>query len=278
MPMARSRPKWLAFALCFWAGILFSSCGDGDKAPSETKKIVKGKVPAVQKTAPAPAKKVAAVEPDQPASFEKAVPKTAGDVPAQAPVQVAVSGSRAADPGKAAAPVKSDDDPATPQAVEFSAAGDDDHRTPMEKGLAVAAKLNQLLRLDTQFSYDPADKIDPFKPVFGMDEPKIPVDASGQEAPGRKKRVPQSPIEMVDLSQLKLTAVILAPSGNIAMVEDASGKGYVVKKGTYIGNREGRVTDILPDRLIVTEQGIDDLGKPISEIREIQIPKPPGEI
>jgi type IV pilus assembly protein PilP len=72
--------------------------------------------------------------------------------------------------------------------------------------------------------------------------------------------------------------VILAPSGNIAMVEDASGKGYVVKKGTYIGDREGRVTDILPDRLIVTEQGIDDLGKPISEIREIQIPQPPGEI
>jgi type IV pilus assembly protein PilP len=246
MPMARSRPRWLAFALCFWAGILFSSCGDADKAPSETKKIVKGKVPAVQKTAPA---------------------------------TVAVSGSQAAEPGKAAAPVKSDADTATPQAVEFAVAGgDDDDRTPMEKGLAAAAKLERLLLLDTQFSYDPADKIDPFEPVFGMDEPKIPVDASGQEAPGRKKRVPRSPIEMVDLSQLKLTAVILAPSGNIAMVEDASGKGYVVKKGTYIGDREGRVTDILPDRLIVTEQGIDDLGKPISEIREIQIPKPPGEI
>ena len=272
MPMARSCPRWLAFALCFWAGILFSSCGDAGKAPSETKKIVKGKVPVVRKTAPAPAKKVAAAKPEQPASLEKAAPITAGGVPAPAPATVAESGSQAA------APVKSDDDPATPQPVEFAVAGGDDDRTPMEKGLAAAAKLERLLLLDTQFSYDPADKIDPFKPVFGMDEPKIPVDASGQEAPGRKKRVPQSPIEMVDLSQLKLTAVILAPSGNIAMVEDASGKGYVVKKGTYIGNREGRVTDILPDRLIVTEQGIDDLGKPISEIREIQIPKPPGEI
>ena len=215
--MARSCPRWLAFALCFWAGILFSSCGDAGKAPSETKKIVKGKVPAVQKTAPAPAKKVAAA-PEQPAALEKAAPITAGDVPAPAPATVAESGSQAAEPGEAAALVKSDGDPTMPLAAEFSAAGDDDNRTPMEKGLAVAAKLERLLLLDTQFSYDPADKIDPFKPVFGMDEPKIPVDASGQEGPGRKKRVPQSPIEMVDLSQLKLTAVILAPSGNIAMV------------------------------------------------------------
>jgi hypothetical protein len=64
--MAKSRPWWLAAALCFWAGSVFFSCGDADQAPSEAKKVVKGKVPVVQpsagtevaKSAPAPSDRV----------------------------------------------------------------------------------------------------------------------------------------------------------------------------------------------------------------------------
>jgi hypothetical protein len=57
----------------------------------------------------------------------------------------------------------------------------------------------------------------------------------------------------VDLSQLKLVGIIRASSGNRAMVEEASGRGYVIKKGTFIGINCGRVGQILKDRVIVDE-------------------------
>jgi Tfp pilus assembly protein PilP len=38
-----------------------------------------------------------------------------------------------------------------------------------------------------------------------------------------------------------------------AMVRDSAGKGFTVRKGTYVGNRGGRVKAIHLDRLIIEE-------------------------
>ena len=43
------------------------------------------------------------------------------------------------------------------------------------------------------------------------------------------RRVPRTPLERIDLSQLKLVAIIVSKSGNTALLEDATGKGYVIK-------------------------------------------------
>ena len=275
--MAKFRPWCFAAALCFWAVSVFVGCGGSDQAP-QTTKVVKGKVPVAQNASAKPAKTAAGKEAAGPAASGSTSTEIVKGVPPATSVQPAVSGSPTTESSAAEAPGQSGGDTTVPQAAEFSETGDGDESTPMEDGLVAAAKLKRLLSLETAFSYSPEGKVDPFKPVLGTDEPEISTDRVGQEKEEREKRIPQSPIEMVDLSQLKLTAIILAPGRNLAMVEDATGKGYIVKKGTYIGNREGRVTEISPDRLIVTEQGTDDLGKPISEIREIQLPKPPGEM
>ncbi len=268
--MVRLRPWCLVVLCCFWVGSGLFGCGDSDETPPASQKVVKGKVPTVQLAAgtettksPAPALGVESAKDTPDPVFATPAPKSETEKPDEP--QETVSASRQDESSGSAEP-------------ESPGTRDDGETVPMEDGLLAAAKLKRLLRLDTAFSYDAKDKIDPFKPVFGSDTPESPSDRRGQETAERKKRIPASPIEMVDLSQLKLTAVVLAPSGNLAMVEDATGKGYIVKKDTYIGNREGRVTKILPDRLIITEQGIDDLGKPMSEVREIQLPKPPGEI
>ena len=59
-------------------------------------------------------------------------------------------------------------------------------------------------------------------------------------------------------------------------MEEGSGKGYVIKKGTYIGTHSGKVAKILPDRIIVEEEVEDIYGK--ASIRKIEIKlKPPGE-
>jgi type IV pilus assembly protein PilP len=257
--------------------MIFLGCdGSEQGSPAATQKVVKGKVPVAQEKAPDPAQTAARTEVEKPAASKPApVEPSAAATPTE-PAQTPVPGASTVAPVPApslASPGQSDDKAAPPGDV-----GPPTADTPIGDDISSAKHLKRLLTLETAFSYDPEGKIDPFRPVFGTDEPESLADNAGQDAVARVKRIPQSPIEMVDLGQLKLTAVILAPSGNLAMVQDATGKGYIVKKGTFIGNREGQVTEILPDRLIVTEQGEDDLGKPITEAREIQLPKPPGEM
>jgi type IV pilus assembly protein PilP len=94
----------------------------------------------------------------------------------------------------------------------------------------------------------------------------------------RKKRDPQSPLEKIDLGQLKLVAIIAAPSGNRALVEESSGKGYILRQGTYVGLNSGKVVDIAIDKVMVEEEFEDAYGKTITQKKEITLPKPPGEL
>ena len=75
--------------------------------------------------------------------------------------------------------------------------------------------------------------------------------------------IPHTPLQKADLSQLKLVGIIRASSRNRAMVEEASGRGYVIEKGTFIGINCGRVGRILKDRVIVDEPllPVDEVNK-----------------
>ena len=119
-------------------------------------------------------------------------------------------------------------------------------------------------------AYDAKDKIDPFEPLFK----EKPVIAKKKI---NKKRIPRTPLERIDLSQLKLVGIIMAASGNRALVEESSGKGYVIKKGTYIGINSGKVVKIKKEKVVVEEEFEDVFGKTKLRQREIKLPKPPGE-
>jgi type IV pilus assembly protein PilP len=123
-------------------------------------------------------------------------------------------------------------------------------------------------------SYNPAGKIDPFIPLL-KDES---VSALRTEKPKREKREPTTPLEMVDLSQLKLTAIVRTPSGLKAMVEESTGKGYIVGMGTYMGIHSGRVVNIQKDRVVVEEEVEDALGAIVSRNTELKFQKPSGEL
>ena len=126
---------------------------------------------------------------------------------------------------------------------------------------------------DTIDFYNPEGKLDPFASLYKDKPAAIPT--TGQKLTQEPRR-PLTPLEKVDLSQLKLVAIIRALSGNIALVEEASGKGYVIKKGTYIGTRSGKVGKILPDSIIVEEESEDFSGK--VSVREIEVKlNPSGE-
>lgn len=123
--------------------------------------------------------------------------------------------------------------------------------------------------------YQPEGRIDPFAPLFREEAKTVATTEGGPT--DKMPVVPITPLTRVDLSQLKLTGVMLVESGNKALVEEASGKGYIVKEGMYIGNKAGTVIKIAKDTILVDEKYIDVLGKLKTKKRELQLQKPPGE-
>ena len=126
---------------------------------------------------------------------------------------------------------------------------------------------------EVELIYHPIGKIDPFAPLLKGSA----TIAAGVKLKEKKRRQPLTPLEKVDLSQLTLNGIIQAPSGNRAIVTEASGKGYVIREGTFIGKQSGRVNEILKDRVIVEEEVENVLGKVILRTRELKLQKPPGE-
>jgi type IV pilus assembly protein PilP len=130
---------------------------------------------------------------------------------------------------------------------------------------------------DMALGYDSKGKVDPFIPLVKEEPVKVEktelIDAKGDV---REKRT-KTPLEKIELSQLELKAIIMAPSGNKALVEEANGKGYIIRKGTYIGRHDGRVLKILKDKIVVEELLENHEGKMIAREKEIKLPKHPGE-
>lgn len=69
------------------------------------------------------------------------------------------------------------------------------------------------------------------------------------------------PLCQWDLEQLHLVAVVTGSADPIAMIEDPSGRGHVVRKGSAIGKQEGKVTQILRDSITVTEYFVSADGQ-----------------
>lgn len=111
--------------------------------------------------------------------------------------------------------------------------------------------------LDSNYVYDPTDKRDPFQPFIAMQTPLRPTD----------EEIPLTPLQKYDLSQLKLVAILVGTGEDRAMVEDSEGKGYIVKKGVYVGRNFGKVKAVLKDRVIIEERYKDYTGK----VREKEI-------
>lgn len=122
--------------------------------------------------------------------------------------------------------------------------------------------------------YSGIGKTDPFSPLVRADMTVLNPDAEGDGS----RRVPQTPLERLDLGQLKLSAVVVSSSrGNSAVVIENSGRGYVVKVGTYIGLNGGQITDVKSDRIIIEEPlGKNERGEVKVNTIELILPKPAG--
>lgn len=131
---------------------------------------------------------------------------------------------------------------------------------------------------DSELAYNPVGRIDPFTPLFQNKNEKVSENTSKSQTIRDTRRGKLTPLEKMDISQLQLTAIILGQQRNIAMVQESTGKGHVVKKGTYIGINSGRVVEITKNTVVIEEEVEDLLGKIIVRKREMKLQKPLGEM
>ena len=108
--------------------------------------------------------------------------------------------------------------------------------------------------------YSSVGKRDPFRPL------------SLKPKASQRARENLSPLERYELGQLKLVGIIWGIKEPRAMVEDATGLGYVVKIGTLIGPNEGKVKAIKPAEVIIEERFTDFYGAKKSQEVSMKLP------
>ncbi len=118
--------------------------------------------------------------------------------------------------------------------------------------------------------YEAKSQLDPFIPLI---QEKTPVAETEVRKPDKPRRT-LTPLEKMTLGQIKLVAVVIGENQKIAMVEEATGKGYEVRIGTYMGKNQGQVVDIQPDHIVVKELVADFKGIVTERFQELKLQKP----
>jgi len=110
------------------------------------------------------------------------------------------------------------------------------------------------------YVYNPQGKPDPFKPLI-VERPEVPRSKKVPEKAIEEVSSKATPLERMELSQLKLVALIWNIQQPRAMIEDGTGKGYILAQGTPLGRNKGRVTQITSAGVVVVEQYETSTGK-----------------
>jgi len=119
------------------------------------------------------------------------------------------------------------------------------------------------------YSYNTEGRSDPFKPFITPQSltPNTPdpneIIENSQELSG---------MQLFEPGQLTLVGIIATQSNAMALVEDQSRKGYVLKIGTLIGKR-GVVTQILSDKVQIEETAKTRSGQELKSIVSLTLKK-----
>ena len=101
------------------------------------------------------------------------------------------------------------------------------------------------------YTFDPRGKTDPFRPLVVE---KVETPAGKPKQAGEAVSEGATPLERMDLAQLRLVALIWNISHPRGMVEDSTGKGYILSVGTPIGRNKGKITKITSTGVVISEK------------------------
>lgn len=131
---------------------------------------------------------------------------------------------------------------------------------PDQKDEAQKSSIANILSNDPNngFEYKIENRRDPFKP-FLVEEKKSTVDMN--EIVDFEGEL--SGMQLFEPGQLTLVAIVKSTQEQFAMVQDFTGKGYIITSGMKIGKR-GVITDIVPNRVIIEETAYTRAGKKLT--------------
>jgi len=110
-----------------------------------------------------------------------------------------------------------------------------------------APPVPQVLPTQTSFySYNPVGKPDPFKPFIEMQ-----VDVAKKAKASKVESI--YPLQREGVENFNLVGIMGDQTRRVAVVQDAANKFYPLFIGTRIGRNNGKVTNILADRITVDE-------------------------
>ncbi len=109
-----------------------------------------------------------------------------------------------------------------------------------------------------QYRYIAEGKRDPFR-SFVLDQSN------------RVAEEERGPLEQFDVSQLTVVAVVWGTGRARALIEDPSGRGYIIQEGTPIGKNDGYVVRISDNSVLVEETYVDFSGEKTNNEIEMRV-------
>jgi Tfp pilus assembly protein PilP len=105
------------------------------------------------------------------------------------------------------------------------------------------------------YPYQSSGKPDPFQPFLELDQTLLKKKQEEQQKKATAKGRPISPLQQAEIVQFRLVGIAGDDRRRTAIVEERTTKKYYpLSVGTYIGPNEGRVAEILADRVVVEER------------------------
>lgn len=117
--------------------------------------------------------------------------------------------------------------------------------TPEE--LSAIAKRTSALLATPKFSFIPDKALDPFVPFISLQPANV------NAAPGS---VPLTPLQRMTMAEMErgLKAIVWGSLGRMAVIEDSTGKGFIVGVGTPAGPNAGVITRVQDDQLVIQQE------------------------
>ncbi|MGA2940354.1 MAG: hypothetical protein ABSF52_25140 [Syntrophobacteraceae bacterium] len=102
------------------------------------------------------------------------------------------------------------------------------------------------------FTFVPVKALDPFVPFVSLDTSTRTSEEEDEQQGG----VPLTPLQKMTLSEIErgLKAISWGELGKRAVIEDSTGKGYIVSVGTPVGEHSGVITQIFNDSLVIQQE------------------------
>ena len=117
--------------------------------------------------------------------------------------------------------------------------------------------------VEAGFTYDPTGLRDPFRSYEWEREKLAEAEVRG-------------PLEEFDVSQLSVVGVVWNVGNARALIQDPSGKGFIVSEGARVGKNDGRIIKIDDSVVVVKETYVDLMGQEATKDIELRIRRSEG--